>query len=722
VRTEIYIEGRKLDLTQDISSEFTYQIDDVRDFSSRQTNFSKTIVLPGTARNNKAFGFIFEFGTSNAYDPAEDNYGYNYNAAKSAQAVIYVDKVQIFKGALRLLEIIREGGTVEYECAIFGELGGLVATIANGKLTDLDFSVYDHEWNIANIQASWEYASAGPSGYMPASGYYYPLIDYGNVSYNSKANWDVKAFRPALYVREYLDKIITGAGYTWEGDFLNTSLFRRLIIPNNQKELYKIATNGIDAVRSSPYTILTDSVIFDILEYDAVSTADFSHTAGVFTYTGAGATLNLSLQLNALIYDNTGSDVVVRIRKNGSAFAEYQYPAGGLGSVSTIDIAYANAVTFATNDTLDVRLSTSGAKDPAFFVYVEAATLTASAGSTFIAPANYGDDILINQTIPKGVFQRDFLTSIVKMFNLYITEDTSRDKHIKIAPYINYYQTGADVLLDVDDFGTVFYVDEQDALLLEPGTTNFIDWTFKLDRSKPIRLRPMSELNARYFEYKFNTDNDYYNEQYFKKYEESYGDRLVDTGWEFGNEKQTAEVIFAPTPIVGYDTTSLRIPTIFKLTNTEGATPVEDRTEHVIRIMQGKKIACTQFDIKNGAGTTIASVSEYGYGGHLDDPTAPQTDINWGAPAEIYFTLSTPYPSANLFNGYWSEYIGEITDKDAKLLVGYFRLTEVDIYQLDFSRLIHIDGVLFRLNRIVDFNPTTQEVTKVELLRVINDV
>jgi len=721
MRTEVYIEGRKLDLTQDISAEFTYQVDDIRDFSSRQTNFSKTIVLPGSARNNKAFGFVFEFASYNAYDSTEDNYGYNFNASKAAQAVIYVDKIQVFKGALRLLEIIRDGANVEYEVAIFGELGGLITSIANSKLTDLDFSTYDHVWNITNIQNSWEFDPGNP-GFMPGDGYYYPLIDYGNVSYNSKANWDVKAFRPALYVREYLDKIITGAGYTWEGDFLNSNLFKRLIIPNNQKELYKIATNGIEAVRSTPYTILTDSVIFDILEYDSVSTADFTHSDGVFTYTGAGATLNLSLTLNALIYNNTGTDVVVRIRKNGTAFAEYAYPAGGIDSVSTIDIAYANAVTFATNDTLDVRLSTSGAKDATFFVLVEYANLVASAGSTFLAPANYGDSILMNQTIPKGVFQRDFLSSIVKLFNLYITEDTAKDKHIKIAPFISFYQLGTDVLLDVDDFGTEFYVDEQDALLLEDGTTNYLDWTMKLDRSKPIRLRPMSELNARYFEYKFKTDADYYNEQYQKKYEESYGDRIVDTGWEFGNDKQTAEVIFAPTPIVGYETTSLRIPTIFKLTNVQGATPVEDRTEHVIRIMQAKKIACTQFDIKNGSSTTIASVSEYGYGGHLDDPTAPTTDINWGAPQELYFTLSSPYPSANLFNGFWSEYIGEIADKDAKLLVAYFRLEDIDIFQLDFSKLIFIDGTLFRLNRIVDYNPTTQGVTKVELLRVINEV
>ena len=77
------------------------------------------------------------------------------------------------------------------------------------------------------------------------------------------------------------------------------------------------------------------------------------------------------------------------------------------------------------------------------------------------------------------------------------------------------------------------------------------------------------------------------------------------------------------------------------------------------------------------------------------------------------------YPSANLFNGYWSEYVAEITDKDSKLLTGFFRLNDVDILNLDFSKLIYIDGALWRLNKVIDYNPIEQDVTKVELLKVI---
>ncbi len=50
---------------------------------------------------------------------------YNFNASKAANCVIYVDKIQVFKGIIRLLEITIDRGSIEYECVVFGELGGI---------------------------------------------------------------------------------------------------------------------------------------------------------------------------------------------------------------------------------------------------------------------------------------------------------------------------------------------------------------------------------------------------------------------------------------------------------------------------------------------------------------------------------------------------------------------------------------------------------------------
>jgi hypothetical protein len=116
--TEIFCEGKRLDISADISSLLTFALDDVKDFASRQGTFSKTIVIPGTANNNIIFGNIFDTGISNDYDPTLSNSGFNFNAAKSAKCLIFQDFLQTFKGTLRLLEIDKDRGSIEYEIAL----------------------------------------------------------------------------------------------------------------------------------------------------------------------------------------------------------------------------------------------------------------------------------------------------------------------------------------------------------------------------------------------------------------------------------------------------------------------------------------------------------------------------------------------------------------------------------------------------------------------------
>lgn len=208
ISTEIYIEDYKLDLLQDISTEFNYTIDDIVDFGSKNTSFSKTINISGTAINNKIFGFVFDLGNANFTDDTLPNVNYNFNASKSAQCRIFIDKIQVFKGTLRILEIVIDGKTIEYQCSVFGELGGFISSLGNNRLEDLDFSLYNHTYTHENITASWEVSGARGTSNSTAygSGYYYPLIDYGNVS-TDKLDYNVMTFRPALFVKEYIEKI-----------------------------------------------------------------------------------------------------------------------------------------------------------------------------------------------------------------------------------------------------------------------------------------------------------------------------------------------------------------------------------------------------------------------------------------------------------------------------------------------------------------------------------
>lgn len=710
--TEIYIENKRLDLSQDLSNEFTYAIDDIQDFAARNTNFSKTIVLPGNAVNNKLFGHIFEFTSANFYNPSADNVGYNFNASKAASCVIYVDKIQVFKGIIRLLEITIDRGSIEYECVVFGELGGFVTALNNYKLEELDFSNYNHAWTYPNILASWEQASGTTASGM---GYYYPLIDYGQVSTNKK-HWSYKAFRPALFVREYMDKIITGAGYTWESDFFNSNLFKRLVIPNNQKQLSNYSDISFYAAFENtqwgyngfptPRPLLP---VFDIINAGYFTA---SNALTRFTYTGT-QTISVNFEWNMVGTVNDRANIT--ILKNGvpmSAAVLFE----GEFDIRNFQTDY---ISLATNDYIEFRLDWEGwGTGEDIYMTTELMEVKAKTSSTQNVPLNYGEDLIINNIIPKGIFQRDFVASIVKMFNLYIEEDSMKSKHLKISPFIDYYQTTA-TFLQVNDLEEELLVDNIDLLLLDDYSASHLDWSAKVDRNKPFKIKPMSELNGRFFEFKYKQDADVYNEEYFKHYAEGYGDHIEDTGFEFANDKQTTELIFAATPLLSYQGDDKVYPTIFKRSNTQNSTS-EDPVDSVIRIMQVRKITGVDaWDLKGDSGNLVNNLTYYGYGGHLDDPDVPSADINFGVPKEIYFSLAVTYPSANLYNAFWSDYIAEITDKDSKLLTCNVYLKTSDIYGLDFSKLIYIDGALWRLNKVIDYNPTSPDSTKCEFLKVI---
>jgi hypothetical protein len=675
--TRIFIEGYELDLTEGLSNQITYAIDDLQNLDSKSTSFTKTIVLPGTTNNNKLLGNIFEFNSANFYNPASDNVLYNFNAAINAKARIELNGLQIMKGVLRLIEIIQNGDAVEYECAIFGELGGFVNALGNKRLEDLDFSAYDHTYNISNIVGSWTNT--------PGSGYCYPLIDYGNVSTGAygtaKKDFQFNTFKPALYVKEYLDKIFAGSSYTYDCPFFSEAKFKRLVIPNNQAILQKNSNVQLEA--TPELKAYTGSGSAFNLSFVSTTLGSFTLTSSntLFTYTGTSKAMNLTFRLNGIWV--LGNAANVRLKKNGTTIASYFIGAGFSSNYFNLTLSSSNN-TINNGDTLQVSVEWTGSVSYQMQVLDGAFDISTTTSS--LVPINYNESLQINNTIPKGIFQKDFFISILKMFNLLVTEDKYKTNHLIISPYVDFWDGSQ------------------------------VDWSNKLDREKVIKQKPMSEINARYYNLKYKQDNDYYNEEYRKKYSEGYGDRIYDNGLEFVKDTEQVEVIFSASVLYSATGQDKVFPAIYKKSNENTK---EDPMDHNLRIMQTSyQTGVTSWTIYNGA-TSLTSRTDYLYAGHLDDPDAPTQDINFGAPQQLYFTLATGDLSNNLFNTYYSTYLAEITDKDSRLLTGYFKLTDQDIFDLDFGRYVHIDGGLYRLNKVIDFTPEANDLTKVDLLRVI---
>lgn len=673
---QLFVEKQAIDINESFSTLLTMSIDDIKDFGAKNTTFSKTIILPGTKNNNKIFGNIFNINARNDYNSAQSNISNNFNPAIAASAIIFADNMQVFKGVFRILEVIVEDGFIEYECAVFGELGGFISALGNKKIDELNFSAYNTAWNYANITASWNT--------IAGSGLLFPLIDYGATSSNLKNDFDYETFRPAIYVREILEKIISGSGYTSDFPFVSSALMNRMIIPNNQKEIYNTSTSTAFSASATAATFT--SIQFARYTISTLGLFTASLNNDVFTYTGATPlNTNISCSYNGQINSLTPSPgtITFTLKQNSTIISTQSIFVASVPRPFGVTLSV-NNITFNTSDTLKLEISSNVIQ---IQQYGGALTVTATAPTQ--VRVNYGDTLNINDCIPKGVFQKEFFSSICKMFNLYVFEDYETDKKLKVLPFITFYENALSV-----------------------------DYSLKVDRSKPMRIKPMSELNSRYYNFKFKTDNDYFSENYRKKYNEGYGDFIYDTEFEFAKETTSIELIFSNTILTKFTGADKIFPSIYKLSNSNNS---EDRMDSVIRIMQAKKISgVTAYNIKNGA-TTVGSPTAYGYCGHLDDPITPTSDLCFSPPKELDF-LITNYTSNNLFNIYWSSYMAEITDKDSRMLTCTMKLAYKDIYKLDFSKLIWIDGVLYRLNKINDFNATNEDVCTVELLKIINRI
>jgi len=707
--TEIYVEGNKLDLFQEIGAELNYVIDDIKDFSARNTSYSKTINIPGNANNNKIFGHIYDFNNSNNYGNSVNgpNIGYNFNASKQASCIIYHNKIQIFKGVLRLLEITIDAGKIEYQCAVFGELGGFSSAIGNKLLEDLTgFGVYDQTWTHENIVNSWN-ASGG-------TGIVFPLVDYGNCK-NPAPDYHINAFRPAFYVYELITKIISQAGYTFQSDILETIYFKNLIIPNNKADLEQIIN---DLLNAQCFNQTTTSIDYLFL-FGSISQYLFSNTSGTtFTFNGTTGTAGvISLTGTGLI--TTNQNATINILKNGSSIYPLILPDNNNSQTAfTLDIQIPIILT--NGDFFEVEIVTTSTSNSSYSFTSENITLAFTATNKQPVAATYGALLNMQNLLPKGILQKDFFISICRMYNLYIWEDTANSKKLYIEPYIDFYKLNNSGFIEINDISELLLHgesgDSTGLIVLSDLLVDALQWNEKLDYSKTISIKPMSELNSRIYKFSYTDDDDFYTEAYKKKYTINYGDRFEDTKYEFASDEHETKIIFSPGILVGRSGDQKIAMNIYKSSDN-----VEEPKDHNLRIAQFKKITgVTSWHINNvyPNNGNLSSQTVYGYAGHLDDPSTPSNDINFGVPNEVLFTI-TSYPTTNLYTAFWTDYLAEITGKDSKLLTCYLYLTIEDIYNLDFSKLIYLNGGLWRLNQIIDFNPNVFQTTKVELLKVL---
>lgn len=678
-----------IELFEDISTPLTFSIADIRTPETRQGSFSKTISIAGSKQNNKLLGHIFDINVGDC----------TFNPKIKTPARLFINDVPQLSGFMQLLKIKKlDNYKIEYEVALFGKNSNIFIDIGDDLLTDLDYSDLNHLYSRDEQETSWS------ANYT--NGYVYPLIDYGfDADINS---YDVEHLYPATYLRTYIDKIFTAAGYSYQSTFFDSTLFKRLIIPAtgtkiglSSAQINARIFNAFDSTLRSyaglqPYTTLTiasetndPSNQFNTGTYKwTVANSGYYNIYGVVNYylesTGAAAAPT-STQVNLGLFRTPfGSAFSNIINSNYQSFAWFPTGAGQTATSGDIYLGAGN-VFLTAGDVLELKIYSQYFNNPApHNIKVTNVVFENDVVNSGIVA---GSTLDYNQAIPQNIKQKDLLTSVIKAFNLYIDVDNDNDKLLLIETR--------------DDF----YAD---------GTVK--DWSKKLDISQNIEYTPLGDLDFRKFKYSYKKDTDSYNKKYEDNWKEVYGQYVFDNGNEFLTNENKTELIFSPTPLCD-DVSSDRV--VSRIWDIQSNGTIKPKAFNIRLLYYGGLISTNvNWNHTERGGATVVN-STYPFAGHVDSPTSPMLDLNFGVPREVYYRANT-YTANNLFNTYYSKFINEITDKDSKIVTAYFHLTPLDILTLDFRNEFYFDNQRFRLNKIYDYNPIINELTKCEFIKIKN--
>ncbi len=753
---EVLIEGRRLDVMQELDFSFNYSIADVRDPSKRSTSFSKTIQCPSNPNNDLLFGQIYDVNISNPYDSTQTNIGVNFNPHKKAKAVVTSDGVEVMSGIIQLRRIRIKSNDYQYEVVFIGNVISVFSKfkdkrlngyemVSGARVYHIDLSDLDHTYTRANQQASWS-AAIGV-------GYVYPLIDFGFSYFFTSAGeriYNVIDLNPAIYTKDLIDRMFAFAGFTYTSTFFDSAFFKRLIIPTTKAmRLPDVTANTrtFKAVKTIPQMLHRLSTTFPntygneqhfvnsglmaklcfedevLLGFDNNDQYQMlSSPNNLFNFDADGnyvfkcqepqrndvfrASIDLKLTNNhdfgavsyfgdmELVHLDSGTSTI-----NVISSVQWQWTLASVGTVQTKTVYIEGQVLTNLNDQVYIRLNAPDADSGYKSDYNDTIGSTVKldfrcVGGYFendpVQDQLYQDDtVIMSDTLP-DVGMSDFFMGIIRMFNLYLTPDPNNETNILIETRDDFYLS---------------------------GITR--DWTDKLARDRNIGLEPLGLLAAGEYIYSYSEDGDYYNNRYQTTYGHPYGRRRIDVDNDFLNNTSEVKVVFSPTPLVNDNPSNRIIPKIYDADIDDDLKP----TDSNVRILYYGGLLPSDPVWYHKSTLSDNQTSVYPYAGHLTHPISPAQDINFGLTQEIYYSENSYtgpilVTNNNLYKTFHRKGVGEITGKDSKLLTGMFNLTPWDISKLDFRDQILIDNSYWRLNKVVDYNPFKEGLTKVELIKV----
>ena len=561
----------ELDLEKAPNVRINYNWLDIKEPDNRKSNFSQTIKIPFTNKNNTFFENWFDVNLDTLV----------YNTKTKFKAVVLVDSVPQLEGYIQLKSIYLNSRL--YEVVVFGDTANFFADIKGAKLRDAFVDAddvidrqLDHLNTLANIKASWD-AGLTTVTSVTDNDVMYPIIDYGHTefplcdsmfwnpdsinplgdnvgnfgAFQQNANYygliQSGNLKPAIRIQRLLKIIAQKAGYTITSTFLGLSgdtqnkdtFFGKqfmTLAPQHERVRTKVyngflATMG-GAITDSSVSWNDNALMFTGLQFNTESYDDNNLFSNETIYADAGITPNISASYDP---DNPSSIPVgdITIQVNLNITTPTSITANGSStpvSGYTLMWEYTNSQYFNASgiwSTAQGIPSGNGIEYQCVFTIPAIDVVNQNNALTLhIVPNIMGqmlDSDTFSVTINSGTIQT--INNGQGMFN-----NGGADAEVVMAENMPDI-TQSDFVKDLcTRYNLIILSDPNDAtkLIIEPyqdyiGSGEIQYWTDKLDVSKEQTLKTTNELQNKELLYTDLEGKDYLNKSYTNKYGRVFG-------------------------------------------------------------------------------------------------------------------------------------------------------------------------------------------------------
>lgn len=678
------IDGTVVDLPESgLTYSLVYEVDDEGFISGAYSK--RGVELPSTGVNDALYDDWYAAGTAN-----------EASAPISKPFVFEDGGIQILSGQAQLQSAVLMSDRYRfkgrnYKVELYGTNADWTIRMKDLRIRDLDFPsiVYDTAAVIAGWSATYD-----------AGDYHgFTLIKWKE--WNTAGQVGIDEFTPFLFIRSILQKAFDSIGYTISSQFLNSDVFKRLILPLPPPERYpeefsqdyinvsleesgtSTGSLGIAYVFPSyqqpnlatPYNIATGFYTVPFTGYYEISvSAAVTSASGTYTFV-VGACING----NPLYFNNQSIN-----------FGNFLFPGSGNKSANLIyNVGY-----FSAGDTISL-LHSFGGTDPA---NVYAFTMN------IIGEAEYAfGSILAFKYLLKDWKVVDMIKGLQHMFNLRF-EANPQAQQVLIEPADPY-------LYRQNDAPTTVAQELRDGFYAVP--------TF--DATQGLDLIPNAELfsdndipQIHIYDYITDGESETYAEEnepigiFATEY------RLPDNRYNAQTEEREnpffAKTIHTNDSSIQGTTAlgSLQLPLIYPLNYELDPTATTANTDIEPRILY----------FVGFRGLPSDSNVKYDFTGGIELAPPLSFMVNYNNPLDFHLSFATEIitnvPVSGLFESFWlQEYARK---RIGKRLEAYYFWDLLSINSLSFRNKMMIDGMEWILQKIDGYSAQSDRSTKTVLI------